>query len=147
VQATLWAFALAAGIGITVQVGLNAALRTQVGSAGAAALVNFSVGILALVAFLLAMRTPVPSREAIAAAPWWAWFGGIFGAFYVATVTVAGPKLGATVMIAVTVLGQLLAALVIDQNGWLGFPQQPVTPARVAGCALLLGGVWLVSRG
>ena len=68
-QATLWAFALAAGIGITVQVGLNAALRTQFGSAGAAALVNFSVGILALVAFLLAMRTPVPSREAIAAAP------------------------------------------------------------------------------
>lgn len=146
-QATLWVFALAAGIGITVQVGLNAALRTQFGSAGMAALVNFSVGIVALVAFLLAMRTPVPSREAIAGAPWWAWFGGLFGAFYVATVTVAGPKLGATVMIAVTVLGQLLAALVIDQYGWLGFPREPVTLARVAGCALLLGGVWLVSRG
>jgi transporter family-2 protein len=146
-QVLLWSLVLAAGIGITFQVGLNAALRTQFGSAGAAALVNFSVGIVALIAFLLATRAAVPSREAIAGTPWWAWFGGIFGAFYVATVTVAGPRLGATVLIAITVLGQLLAALVIDQNGWLGFPQQPVTLARVAGCALLLGGVWLVSRG
>ncbi len=144
--AALWALALAAGIGITIQVGQNAALRAQFRSAGLATLVNFCVGITALLAFLLATRTPVPSREAIAGAPWWAWFGGLFGAFYVAAVTIAGPRLGATVLIAVTVLGQLIAALIIDQNGWLGFPQQPVTLARVAGCALLLAGVWLVSR-
>ncbi|MGD9598736.1 MAG: DMT family transporter [Steroidobacteraceae bacterium] len=139
--------AFAAGLGLTVQVGMNAALRTQFGSAGAAALVNFLVGIAALSVYLVAMRTPVPTRAALAGAPWWAWLGGLFGAFYVAIVTVAGPKLGATVLLAVTVFGQLLAALIVDQNGWLGFPQQPVTLARVAGCALLIGGVWLVSRG
>ncbi len=146
-QATLWLLVLAAGFGLTIQVGLNAALRTAFQSAGAAAFANFTVGILALMAFLLVMRTPVPSREAIAGVPWWAWFGGLLGAFYVATVTVAGPKLGATLLLAITVFGQLAAALIVDQNGWLGFPQQPVTLARVAGCALLLGGVWLVSRG
>ncbi len=139
--------AFAAGLGLTVQVGMNAALRTQFGSAGAAALVNFLVGIAALTVFVVMMRTPVPTRAALAGAPWWAWLGGLFGAFYIAVVTVAGPKLGATVLLAVTVFGQLLAALIVDQNGWLGFPQQPVTLARVAGCALLIGGVWLVSRG
>lgn len=139
--------AFTAGVFITIQVGLNAALRTAFGSAGLAALANFLVGIVALLAVVLAMRTPLPSREAFAGAPWWAWLGGALGAFYVATVTIAGPRLGATVLIAVTVLGQLVAALVLDQNGWLGFPQQPVTLARVAGCALLLAGVWLVARG
>lgn len=139
--------AFAAGLGLTVQVGMNATLRTQFGSAGAAALVNFLVGIAALTVYLAAMRTPVPARAVLVGAPWWAWLGGLFGAFYVAIVTVAGPKLGATMLLAVTVFGQLVAALVVDQNGWLGFPQQPVTLARVAGCALLIGGVWLVSRG
>lgn len=139
--------ALTAGALITIQVGLNVALRTAFGSAGLAAVANFAVGLVALLAFVLALRTPWPSREAIAGAPSWAWLGGALGAFYVATVTIAGPRLGATVLIAVTVLGQLVAALVVDQNGWLGFPQQSITLARVAGCALLLAGVYLVSRG
>ena len=138
--------ALAAGALITVQVGQNAALRSAFDSAGVAALVNFVVGIVALLAFVLALRTPWPSREALAAVPWWAWLGGACGAFYVATVTIAGPRLGATVLVAATVLGQLAAALVLDQNGWLGFPQQSITLARVAGCALLLAGLYLVSR-
>jgi len=145
-QTGMLLLALTAGAFLTVQVGLNAALRTAFGSAGVAALANFMVGILALLAFLLAMRTPLPSREAFAGAPWWAWLGGMLGAFYVATVTIAGPRLGATVLVAVTVLGQLVAALIVDQYGWLGFPQESITPARILGCALLLGGVYLVLR-
>lgn len=142
----LLTLAFVAGFGITLQVGFNDALRGALGTAGLATLVNFSVGIVALLAFVLAVRTPLPSREAIAGAPWWAWFGGMLGAFYVAAVTIAGPRLGATVLIAVTVLGQLVAALLVDHYGWLGFPQQPVSLTRLAGCVLLLGGVLLVSR-
>lgn len=126
---------------------MNAALRTSFGSAGAAAFVNFAVGIVALSAFLLAVRMPLPSRDALASVPLWAWLGGALGAFYVAVVTIAGPRLGATVLLGLTVLGQLVASLIVDQNGWLGFPQQPISVARVLGCGLLLGGVWLVSRG
>jgi len=145
-QAGMLLLALAAGALLTVQVGQNDALRTAFDSAGVAALVNFAVGIVALFAFVFALRTPWPSREALAGVPWWAWLGGACGAFYVATVTIAGPRLGATVLVAATVLGQLAAALVLDQNGWLGFPQQSITLARLAGCVLLLAGVYLVSR-
>ncbi|GMU69861.1 MAG: hypothetical protein AMXMBFR37_21930 [Steroidobacteraceae bacterium] len=144
--AALLTLAFVAGFGITLQVGFNDALRGALGTAGLATFVNFSVGIVALLAFVLAVRTPLPSREAIAGAPWWAWFGGMLGAFYVAAVTIAGPRLGATLLIAVTVLGQLVAALLVDHYGWLGFPQQPVSLTRLAGCVLLLGGVLLVSR-
>jgi len=145
-QTGMLLLALIAGALLTVQVGLNATLRSAFGSAAIATLANFAVGILALLAFVLAMRTPLPAREAFAGAPWWAWLGGALGAFYVAAVTIAGPRLGATVLIAVTVLGQLVAALLVDQYGWIGFPQQSITPARILGCALLLGGVYLVSR-
>jgi len=142
----LTVLAFIAGFAITIQVGLNAAIRTGLGSAAAAAFVNFAVGIVALFAFLAVTRTPVPSREAVASVPWWAWFGGMLGAFYVAIVTIAGPRLGATMLIAITVLGQLVAALLVDHHGWLGFPQQPISLARITGCALLLAGVLLVSR-
>ena len=88
--AALWMLALAAGIGITIQVGQNAALRTQFGSAGLATLVSFASASRA--ARIPARHPDTHSvHEAIAGAPWWAWFGGLFGAFYVAAVTIAGP--------------------------------------------------------
>lgn len=138
--------ALAAGLGLTVQVGMNAALRQVFGSPVLASLANFLVGTAALVVFVMLERAPLPGRGAAASVPLWAWFGGLFGAFYVVAATVVGPRLGASMLLALTVLGQLLAALAVDHFGWLGFPQQPLSVARLAGAALLLAGVLLISR-
>lgn len=145
-QPALMALAFAAGFVLTIQVGLNAAVRTTLQSAGAAAFVNFGVGLIALFGWLIVTRVPVPDRSTIAAVPGWAWFGGCLGAFYVVVATVAGPRLGAATLLALTVLGQLAASLLVDHYGWLGFPQHSVNLPRVLGCALLLAGVWLVSR-
>jgi transporter family-2 protein len=144
--ASLYTLAIVAGFGLTIQAGLNAMVRQGVGSAAGAALVNFLVGLIALACFVVAVRAPLPDRAALAGVPAWAWFGGLFGAFYVASVTIVGPRLGATVMIALTVAGQLLSSLLVDHNGWLGFPQEPISAQRILGAALVLGGVILVSR-
>jgi bacterial/archaeal transporter family-2 protein len=137
---------IAAGFGLTVQVGMNAQLRKVLHSANTAALVSFLVGTLALIMLVLALRTPLPDRETLAAVPVWAWFGGLLGAFYVASSTVVATELGATTLLALALLGQLSTALVIDHFGWLGLPENPVTWTRLAGVALLAVGVWLVSR-
>jgi transporter family-2 protein len=55
-------------------------------------------------------------------------------------------ELGATTLLALTLLGQLSTALVIDHFGWLQMPENPITWTRIAGVALLGAGVWLVSR-
>jgi transporter family-2 protein len=59
---------------------------------------------------------------------------------------VLGPRLGATALMALTVFGQLLAALLIDHYGALGFPQNQATAQRILGAALLLAGVVLIVR-
>lgn len=142
----LHALALVAGFGLTVQVGMNAALQRALGTPTLATLVNFLVGTAALVVYVLLERAGPPGRAALSAAPLWAWFGGIVGAFYVVAATVVGPRLGAGMLLALTVLGQLLAALIVDHFGWLGFPPQPLTFARLAGAALLFAGVLLIAR-
>ena len=137
---------LLAGFGLTIQVGMNAAIRGATGSAGFAALANFSVGILALLGFVLLSRAPIPSLATLGALPAWVWLGGTMGAFYVASATIIGPALGGTMLLALTVLGQLSAALVVDHYGWLGFPQHPISIERIAGVVLLLAGTWLVTK-
>ncbi len=145
-QTGLYVLAFMAGLLLTVQVGLNAALRNAFGNPGTAALANFMVGTVGLFVYLLIARAEWPSRAAMGGAPAWAWLGGLLGAFYVASSVVVGPRLGAAALLALTVFGQLVASLVVDNYGWLGFPQHPLTLARVAGVALLLAGVVLIVR-
>lgn len=137
---------LAAGLGLTVQVGMNSQLRKVLQSANTAALISFLVGTVSLVALLLAVRAPLPERSALAAVPWWAWFGGVLGAFYVASSTVVAAELGTASLLGLALAGQLATALVIDHFGWLGLPEHPITWMRAAGVILLASGVWLITR-
>jgi transporter family-2 protein len=125
---------------------MNAQLRKVLDNANLAALISFLVGTLTLILLIVVTRTPLPDREALGGIPVWAWFGGVLGAFYVASTTVVAVELGATTLLALALLGQLAGALVVDHYGWLGLPVNPLTGTRIAGVALLGIGVWLVSR-
>ncbi len=137
---------LAAGLGLTLQVGMNSQLRKVLQSAYSAALVSFLVGMVALAALVLATRTELPSRDTFAAVPLWAWFGGLFGAFYVAISTIVAAELGAASLLALALAGQLAMSLVVDHYGWLGLPENPLTWGRAAGVVLLAAGAWLIAR-
>lgn len=137
---------IAAGLGLSVQVGMNTQLRRTLESVNLAAWVSFMVGTLALCVLLVATRAPIPGRETLAAVPWWAWFGGLLGAFYIAISTVVAAELGATSLLALALLGQLATAIVIDHFGWLGLPEHPISAMRIGGVALLGLGVWMITR-
>ncbi len=145
-RALAYILGIVAGLGLSVQVGMNTQLRKTLHGPNAAALVSFLVGTVALLALLLVLRTPLPTRDTLAAVPVWAWFGGLFGAFCVASSTVVAAEIGATSLLALVLLGQLATALVIDHFGWLGLPMHPITWVRVAGVVLLGAGVWLITR-
>jgi transporter family-2 protein len=135
-----------AGVLLTIQVGLNSTLGRAVGNLRFAVLMNFLVGSAGLLVYFFAVGGGLPSRSGLAAVPAWAWFGGFLGACYVAVATLIGPRIGAAALLALTVFGQLLASLLVDQFGWLGFPLQPISLSKLAGAALLLGGVGLIVR-
>lgn len=140
------AMALAAGLCIPVQAGINATLARYVDGAVGASLVSFLVGTLALAAFMLAARLPLPIGQALASAPAWAWVGGTLGAYLVATTVLVAPTLGAGTMIALIVAGQMACSLVLDHYGWLGFDPQPISWPRLLGAALLVAGVVLIRK-
>lgn len=145
-QVVLYALAFAAGLVLTVQVGVNSTLRTSLGSPVMAALTSFVVGLVGLALFLVLTRASLPTKAALSAVPLWAWAGGLLGAFYVASTIIVGPRLGAAALLALSVLGQLLASLVVDHYGWLGFPQHSISIARLLGAVLLFAGVLLIVR-
>ena len=138
--------AVLVGLILPVQAGVNAQLRLTVGHPLMAAFISFAVGTLALGVILVMARVPLPSGRTVAMGPAWHWIGGMLGAAYIVAAVVLAPRLGAATLIASVVMGQMLASLVLDHFGWVGFAQQPVTPARLAGAILVAAGVALIRR-
>lgn len=142
-----WAYivlALFAGIVVPVQAGLNAVLARHIGGAMSATFLSFIVGTGALAVILAMTRPPIPSLAAFGSVPLWAYAGGLMGVFYVASATFLAPRLGAATLLALVIAGQMIASLVIDQYGLVGFPENPITLLRVLGVVLLVAGVMLI---
>jgi transporter family-2 protein len=140
-NSVLMLFAALAGGGIAFQVVFNTQLRVATGSPLWASAAQFVVGLGALTLVALALREPLPQT---ARGPWWMWIGGFFGATYIVVSVLLSRRLGTAVLLASTVVGQLLAALAIDHYGWLGAPVIRLSTTRVLGAALLIAGVLLM---
>ena len=55
-------------------------------------------------------------------------------------------KLGSGVFTGLSITAAIVVSALLDQFGWVGFRQHTLSPMRALGCALMIGGVWLVSR-
>lgn len=136
--------AVAAGVSVSLQQAINARLRAELGSPWWAGLVSFLGGTLAMLTAAVATGESLPSGTTVARTSWASWTGGFFGAVFVGVAILMVPRLGATAVVALVVVGQMLGSLAFDHFGVLGIPQHPASPTRLLGAALLILGVVLV---
>lgn len=134
---------VALGIGLTLQIAMNTRMRAFAAGPFGAALLSFLVGALALATVLALVRAPWPGRE-LAQAPWWVWCGGMMGALYVLGAVLIAPRIGPGPLLALVVMGQMSAALVLEHYGWLGTIRHPVSAVRILGVLLIVVGAALV---
>ena len=125
---------------------LNANLRFALNSAAWSGFVSYLLGTLCMVLLALALRDPLPSLKSMTVIPRWSWSGGFFGAAFIALAILLVPRLGAATFFALLVTGQMLASLTFDHFGLFGLAQRTINIPRMAGVAMLIGGVLLVRR-
>jgi bacterial/archaeal transporter family-2 protein len=88
---------------------------------------------------------PRPRVEPLRRVPWWGWLGGLCGATYVTAVFLLIRQIGAAPVVVLTVAGQQLASAAVDRYGLLRLPRRAISVRRLAGVALLLTGVGLIT--
>jgi transporter family-2 protein len=134
-------FTIVSGAFLPLQAGINRRLAHYVGGPVRASMVSFFVGAFVLLAVtLLFTRGGAKPGDA----PWWAWVGGVLGAFYVTSTVVVPGRIGVAAYFGILVAAQLVMSVLADQFGWLGFEQHQITPLRTLGVGLLVGGALLV---
>ncbi len=146
----MWTFspllllALVAGFCLPTQAGVNARLNLLTRSSILTAAISCAVGTIVLLVYAMILKTSLPAGESVSRSPWWIWTGGMIGAIFVVSTIILAPRLGAVAMVAWVVAGQMLASLVLDHFGLIGYPIHPISGLRMLGVAMLLGGVILI---
>lgn len=133
---------LGAGAILALQAPINGRLSREVGRFPAA-LVSFTVGLLALIAVATALGQ-IGELGGVAEARWYWLTGGLIGAVYVTTALAVVAMIGSGGVTAGTVAGQLTASVIVDRLGILGLEEVAISPERLAGVVLLVLGAWLV---
>ncbi len=129
---------------IALQAPINAGLGKSTGNF-AAATISFAVGTV-LLAAIVAISGKTAGLSNVTHVEWYYLLGGALGAAYVFSALVLVSQIGAGGVAAATVTGQLTTSVVLDQIGFLGLEQTPLTLGRGLGVALLLAGTYLVVR-
>jgi len=140
----LYLLVITAGASVAFQQVLIANLRMQVGSAWWAAVASYLVGLLFTLAIALIAPGPKLTDIIPRGGDLLPWFGGIFGAIFLAITILMVPKLGAATTISLIIVGQLTLSLVMDHFGLLGLPIQPVSAIKMLGAGFLILGVVLI---
>jgi len=70
---------------------------------------------------------------------------GALGACLVFAIAWLIPQIGAGPMMILLLAGQIMGGLLMSHFGWLGSPVDPVTPLKLLGVALMVGGAALAT--
>ena len=135
---------LLTGIGIPVMAALNAQLGIRIGSPAAASVILFIAAL--MIALIATAFVGLPELAKVRAAPPYLFFSGAFVAFYVLSITWIGPRLGIGNAVFLVLLGQIVAAAMIDHFGMFGVPRSPLTFLRIAGMLVMATGVLMARK-
>ncbi|TDB77207.1 DMT family transporter [Micromonospora sp. KC721] len=136
---------LLAGMGIAWQQAVNARVRDAAGSALTATLVNFSVGMVALLA-TLAVEMAVRGRPGgVLPGEPWLYLGGPIGIVFIAVAAALVRFTGVLLFGLATIAGQVIGAVLLDLL--LPTAASHPGPAALAGAALTLVAVLIAALG
>jgi transporter family-2 protein len=137
--------AAAIGLGslISVMLSMNSGLERSLGQVRSLLVIHI-VGML-LVSAILAFRRERPILKS--GMPWFYYGAGAKGVLLTFLNNWAIGALGVTITLTLGILGQLSASALIDQFGLLGMVKRPFKIGKLAGLALVLAGVFVMTLG
>ena len=132
------------GMGIPVTAALNAGLGKHIQSPVAASTILFAVGLV-MTAVVLAF-VGLPSRGVFSGLSPWYYLAALGVVFYILAVTWSAPRIGVGNAIFFVLLGQLIAAALIDHFGLFGAAKSSLTLQRGIGLVVMAIGVYLAKK-
>jgi bacterial/archaeal transporter family-2 protein len=144
--AWIYPFIILGGALQAVGAPMNGQLFASLHNKWLASAISFVVVLFVFLILFLIFPKPLPSAGDLAAMPWWAPIGGLVGAVQVYAGLTLVQRVGAGPFMGLTVTAALVASILIDHWGWFHMPVHAINGGRLAGAALMVGGIALIAR-
>lgn len=134
---------LLGGVAVGLQSPIAGAMGQRIGGTAGSVIIHLSGLIFSLILLLFRGGEKIQEWNRL---PWYMLGAGFLGLVLIQTISVTLPRLGATSMIALIIIGQLLTGVFLDSFGWLGAVARPLDATRVIGVIVLFIGAYLVIK-
>lgn len=138
--------AYACGVAMSTQSAINTLLKGGVKNPWLSSFISFLVGTVILGITVLIVRQPIPTFSEVRSLEWYKFLGGALGAFFVTVVIFAVPQIGPAAMFGFIIAGQMTSSVLLEQFGWLGVKQSPISVVKTIGVILIIAGAIMVNR-
>jgi transporter family-2 protein len=142
----LWVLiAFVAGSFLPIQAGLNNKMGKSLGNPVYASMISFIIGAISVGAYVLLTKQSV-SLSGIKTAPFYVWFAGLLGAFYVTAIILDFRQIGPALTFGLVVAGQMVISVLLAHFQVLGAQPHPINIWRVLGVLLIVAGVAIIQK-
>jgi transporter family-2 protein len=125
---------------LSVMILINGRLTERIGLYQATAVIHLAGVLFSLFASWLRKEKPLPRSRS----PWWFYLGGVIGVYTALANNFAFGKITLTSIVALGLLGQTMASLVIDTTGWLGMTRRPFRKSTLIGLVFCFAGIGIM---
>jgi len=129
---------------IPLQTSINSQLRNKVKTPFLSSLISFLVGTVFLLILSISTGAGIPLiNGSLSALPWWGYLGGIIGMVCLTINIFLFPVLGSVQTVIITMVGQILMSVVIDNFGWFYAKASPMSLTKLLGLILVIAGIMI----
>lgn len=129
------------GVLIAIMITINGSLANGIGNYSSTVLIHV-VGLIAISVILIIKQIKIRHHRNI---PFYLYSAGAIGVFTVLFNNLSFSKLGVSLTVALGLLGQTLASLVIDHYGLLGVPMVKLRKEKFIGIILVALGITIMT--
>lgn len=127
--------------------GCMTSLNAQLGNYYSMFGICFFVHIIAMVLLLLYIKGKEKKKLSFKGAPWYVYLVGFMGVGMVASSSWVTLRIGATAMMSLSVIGQMVSSALVDHYGWFGVEKIKFSLKQLPCYILVLAGILCVVNG
>lgn len=129
--------ALLSGVIVTLMLAMNGQLSDQFGLY-LSTLIIHTVGFVTIFIVCVYKKFSINLKQGV---PWYLYMGGVIGIFTVLFNNATIGAIGASLVSALGLLGQLGASIVLEHKGWLGSVRSAITKEKLLSLLIILVGI------
>lgn len=134
-------FSLIAGALLAFMVSSNGIVGEAAGIYASSVIIHF-IGLIGVILVIFITKSKFKNLRQI---PLWMYSAGLIGILTVIFNNMTYTKLGVSLTVALSLLGQTAASLIIDQYGLFGLPVIPFNNKKIIGFIIILLGIILMA--